>query len=109
VRGNVASARALFADPTQFDAWVDRYARRMAAEDIPDVRRVEAMDHVNPIYIPRNHLVDAALKAAAAGDMGPFDHLSDVLSRPFTQQKDAEAFAAPAPANFGRFVTFCGT
>ena len=109
VRGNVASARALFADPTKFDAWVDRYVRRMAAEDIPDLRRAKAMDLVNPIYIPRNHLVDAALKAAAAGDMGPFDRLSDVLSRPFTQQKGAEAFAAPAPAEFGKFVTFCGT
>ena len=109
VRGNVASARALFADPTKFDAWVDRYVRRMAAEDIPDLRRAKAMDLVNPIYIPRNHLVDAALKAAAAGDMGPFDRLSDVLSRPFTQQKGAEVFSAPAPADFGKFVTFCGT
>ena len=29
-----------------------------------------AMDRVNPVYIPRNHLVEEALAAATAGDLG---------------------------------------
>ena len=29
------------------------------------------MDRANPIYIPRNHLVEEALTAATAGDLGP--------------------------------------
>lgn len=109
VRGHITPVRALFADPARFDAWVERYVRRMAEEDIRETERATAMDRVNPIYIPRNHLVDAALKAAEAGDMGPFDQLIEVLSSPFTPQQGAEAFAAPAPVDFGRFVTFCGT
>ncbi len=109
VRGDVAPARALFADAAQFDGWVDRYRRRMAGEDIGDCARASAMDRVNPVYIPRNHLVDAALKSAAAGDMAPFDRLAEVLSQPFTTQAGAEEFAKPAPAGFGPFVTFCGT
>ncbi|MBA3908584.1 MAG: YdiU family protein [Rhodobacter sp.] len=109
VRGDVTPARALFADPVRFDGWAGHYSRRMAGEDIRATERAKAMDRVNPIYIPRNHLVDAALKAAEAGDMGPFDRLIEVLSAPFTPQEAAEAFAAPAPADFGKFVTFCGT
>jgi serine/tyrosine/threonine adenylyltransferase len=109
VRGNVQPARALFADPAGFDLWLERYLRRMRDEDIPEVRRADAMDRVNPLYIPRNHLVDAALKAASAGDMAPFDRLAKVLSDPFTPQKGAEDYARPAPDSFGKFVTYCGT
>ena len=109
VRGNVAPVRALFSDPARFDAWADRFVRRMAEEETGDLGRAEAMDRVNPIYIPRNHLVDEALKAAVVGDMEPFDRLIRVLALPFTPQQGAERYAEPAPADFGRFVTYCGT
>ena len=36
------------------------------------------MDRVNPVYIPRNHLVEEALAAATAGDLEPFERLVDV-------------------------------
>ncbi|MCB2130701.1 MAG: YdiU family protein, partial [Rhodobacteraceae bacterium] len=109
VRGNVAPVRELFDDPAGFDGWIDGYVRRMALEDVPDARRAEAMDRVNPVYIPRNHLVDAALKSAESGDMAPFDRLSKVLATPFREQKGAEAYGEPAPDGFGKFVTYCGT
>lgn len=109
VRGNDLNARAQFTDTARFDTWVARYRRRLADEDVPAASRAEAMDRVNPVYIPRNHLVDAALKAAAAGDMVPFDRLAEVLSQPFTVQAGAEAYALPAPGDFGKFVTYCGT
>lgn len=109
VRGNDLTARAHFTDTTRFDNWNARYQRRLRDEDVPAANRAEAMDRVNPIYIPRNHLVDAALKAAAADDMAPFDRLMSVLSQPYSLQKGAEAYAQPAPGDFGKFVTFCGT
>ena len=109
VRGNVTPVRALFADPAPFDVWMDRYLRRMRDETIPETARADAMDRVNPIYIPRNHLVDAALSAAVAGDMAPFDRLLALVSAPFTEQADAEEYARPAPESFGKFTTYCGT
>ena len=67
------------------------------------------MDRVNPIYIPRNHLVEEALAAATAGDLEPFQRLVDVLAQPFDERPGLEAYAAPAPASFGAYQTFCGT
>jgi uncharacterized protein YdiU (UPF0061 family) len=67
------------------------------------------MDRVNPIYIPRNHLVEEALTAATAGDLEPFRRLVDVLAQPFVERPGLERFAAPAPASFGAYRTFCGT
>ena len=67
------------------------------------------MDRVNPVYIPRNHLVEEALTAATAGDLGPFDRLLDVVSRPFEERPGLEGYAGPAPAGGAPHVTYCGT
>jgi uncharacterized protein YdiU (UPF0061 family) len=68
------------------------------------------MDRVNPVYIPRNHLVEEALAAATGGDLAPFERLVDVLARPFDERPGLEAYAAPAAAEFDAcYRTFCGT
>ena len=67
------------------------------------------MDRVNPLYIPRNHLVEEALTAATAGDLGPLHQLLDVLSRPFGERPGLASYAAPAPTGGVPYVTYCGT
>ena len=68
------------------------------------------MDRVNPVYIPRNHLVEDALSAATGGDLGPFDELVAVVRSPYDERPGLEGYAAPAPADFGAaYRTFCGT
>ena len=61
------------------------------------------------LALPRHQLADAALSAAVAGDMAPFDRLLALVSAPFTEQADAEEYARPAPESFGKFTTYCGT
>ena len=68
-----------------------------------------AMDRVNPIYIPRNHLVEEALDAATAGDLAPFSRLLDAVTQPFDERPGFERYAEPAPDSFGRYRTYCGT
>ena len=89
----------------------DATARTEAActEAARTAARAAAMNAVNPAYIPRNHLVEAALTAAAQGDMAPFERLLAVLSDPYTEVAGQETFAAPAPSGAGRYRTFCGT
>ncbi len=90
--------------------WVSRWRSRLAAEgtDLGDV--ADSMDRVNPVYIPRNHLVDEALTAATDGDMTLFEQLLEVVTDPFVERDGQERFAQPAPAEFEQgFRTFCGT
>ncbi|QBE48164.1 protein adenylyltransferase SelO [Leucobacter triazinivorans] len=68
-----------------------------------------AMDAANPRYIPRNHLVDEALEAATAGDLGPFARMLDAVTRPFEARPGFERYEQPAPPGSSRHVTFCGT
>jgi uncharacterized protein YdiU (UPF0061 family) len=100
-RGRVQLPRVLFLDPAGYDGWVERW-RALG----PDA---DAMDRVNPAYIPRNHLVEEALAAATDGDLGPLDRLMDAVTRPFDERPGLERYAAPAPQDFGRYRTFCGT
>jgi uncharacterized protein YdiU (UPF0061 family) len=109
LRGDASRVGALFADRPAVDAWAKRWREQLAHESRSPDRVASAMDRVNPAYIPRNHLVEEALAAATAGDLEPFDRLLDVLAQPFNERPGLEAYAAPAPAGFGSYRTFCGT
>ncbi len=87
--------------PPAFAGW---QARWQAAG--PDLA---AMRAVNPVVIPRNHLVEAALQAATVGDMAPFEVLLREVRRPFDGAEGREGYTLPAPEGFGDYVTFCGT
>jgi uncharacterized protein YdiU (UPF0061 family) len=109
VLGNAEPARLLFADETKFATWLNEWQARMATEAILPTVRAQAMNAVNPIYIPRNHKVEEALQAAVAGDLSKFDKLLLVLAKPFEERPGLEEYASPAPAEFGPYTTFCGT
>ncbi len=96
--GSPGPADAEFAPPAD---WLSRWLAYA-----PDAA---AMNRVNPIYIPRNHLLDAALEAATDGDLAPFERLLNLVTHPFDEQPGADAYALPAPPGAGRFVTYCGT
>ena len=110
VRGDTEPATALFVDPAEFDAWVPRWLHRLTSAGGDAATIASGMDRVNPIYIPRNHLVEEALAAATDGDLEPFDALMAVLAAPFDARSGLERYAAPAtPAFAGGYQTFCGT
>jgi uncharacterized protein YdiU (UPF0061 family) len=102
--------RALFADRAALDAWIERWRRRLAEEPEASGAARVLMKSANPAYIPRNHLVEAALTAATEReDYGPFEALLGVLSRPY-QDDPALASYACGPRDEERVLqTFCGT
>ncbi|MBW3653687.1 MAG: YdiU family protein [Actinobacteria bacterium] len=109
-RGDAARARSLFAQPAAFDAWSQRWQARLSSQAAEPQAIAEAMDRVNPVYIPRNHHVEEALAAATAGDLGPLRRLLDVLARPFEERPGLEPYAEPASPSFdATYRTFCGT
>jgi serine/tyrosine/threonine adenylyltransferase len=100
-RGEAEPARGMFIDLAGFDEWLARW-RALT----PDA---DTMDRVNPVYIPRNHLVEEALAAATEGDLDPLEGLLEAVSAPYDERRGLERYAAPAPEDFGRYRTFCGT
>ena len=82
----------------------------MASYTIDPDARIASMRAVNPAYIPRNHLVEAALDAAVTRqDFVPFEQLLEVVSRPFEERWGCERYAAPPAPEERVQQTFCGT
>jgi uncharacterized protein YdiU (UPF0061 family) len=110
LRGDAEAARSLFGEPAAFDTWCERWHARLSGAEPFDAHAIaDAMDRVNPVYIPRNHHVEDALAAATAGDLGPLERLLAVLAAPFDERPGFEGFAQAAPPSLGEYQTFCGT
>jgi serine/tyrosine/threonine adenylyltransferase len=105
-----AASRALFADGCPYDAWAARWRQRMASDNIHPDARSASMRAVNPAYIPRNHLVEAALDAAVTRrDFAPFEQLLEIVTRPFEEMSGCERYGAPPAPEERVQQTFCGT
>ncbi|QDU67922.1 protein adenylyltransferase SelO [Engelhardtia mirabilis] len=105
-----AALRGLVADSAALDAWLQRWRDRLSHESTMPAARAAAMAAVNPLFIPRNHRVEAALDAAVdEGDLTLFEELLAVVTRPFDERPDRTDLTLPAPADAPPYRTFCGT
>jgi uncharacterized protein YdiU (UPF0061 family) len=84
-QGNDTPLRALFGSAAAaLELWLKRWRERTRAVGTSQVELKEALRCTNPIYIPRNHHVEAALAAAVERDnLAPFERLLLVLEHPF--------------------------
>jgi len=64
----------------------------------------------NPVYIPRNHLIEEAIRGAEDhGDFSTFHELHEILKAPFTKQGGKQRYESlPSPEQEVK-QTFCGT
>jgi uncharacterized protein YdiU (UPF0061 family) len=108
--GGDAGVRVLFADPTAYDGWAAEWRRRLEEDSADGPARAAAMRRINPAFVPRNHLVEAALDAATLRqDFQPFEDLLAVISRPYDERPELERYSAPARPEECVLQTSCGT
>ncbi len=107
---NAASVAEMFQLPEQFKPWLERWEARAARENEFPGNRREVMQRANPVFIPRNHLVEEAIRAAEdEGDFSVFEKLVERLASPFEfDTADARYALPPRPEEMVR-QTFCGT
>lgn len=108
--GADADVRSLFADPAAYDAWATRWRQRLREEPGDPAARREAMLAVNPTFIPRNHRIEAVIRAAVdCDDFAPFEALLRVLAKPYDAQPAFARYMEPPAAQERVLQTFCGT
>ena len=83
--------------------WLADWQNRTTAEAKAHMKRV------NPVFIPRNHQVEAVISAANQGDFAPFETLTSVLQSPYSPQPEHAGFEAPPTEDERVLATFCGT
>ncbi len=80
-----------------FNAWLARYAARLAQDATPVAARRAAMNATNPRYVLRNYLAQEAIDLAEQGDISRVHELLDVMRRPYDEQPGRERYAALRP------------
>lgn len=91
------SVSVLFTDPRAVDEWVAEYAQRLLKEGRTQSVKIEAMNQVNPKYILRNHLLENAIKLAQEKNYTELNQLAKVMSRPYDESPEHEAYADLPP------------
>ena len=103
-----AAADAARAD-ADFDGWYRRLEARRSRQPQSTADGEDLMRRHNPGFIPRNHLVEEALRAATdERDFSVMERLLDVLATPYDHQRDLPMFSAPGKSDRS-YRTYCGT
>jgi uncharacterized protein YdiU (UPF0061 family) len=94
---------------SEFGQWYRRLEARRSRQPQPLVEAEGLMRRHNPAFIPRNHLVEEALRAAAEDhDVSLMERLLDVLTTPYDHARDLPMFSTPG-SDDRSYRTFCGT
>ena len=102
--------RKLFDNPAQFDDWAIKWRKRLTEVRQSDEERQAKMQAVNPVYIPRNHQIEAAIRAAEDhDDFSVFHDLHEVLQNPYLLQDGKHSYMYPPEPGEVVKQTFCGT
>ncbi len=102
--------RSEIANHQAFDAWASDYRARLRAEsNTDDAARAARMNRVNPHYVLRNHLAQAAIDRAVAGDDSEVATLMRLLARPYDEQPGMERYAAAPPAELRNLEIGCSS
>lgn len=102
--------KKLFDKPEAIELWLVKWRQRLSEETTNDAGRQFNMQTVNPVYIPRNHLIEAVIRAAEDhNDFTLFHELQTVLENPFTLQEGMDKYMLPPEPEQVVENTFCGT
>jgi len=105
-----ADMHKLFKSADAINEWLLKWRQRLASESMSDSQRQASMQLVNPVYIPRNHQIEAVIRAAEDhNDFAPFYALYEVLQKPFEYQPGKDSYMLPPEPNEVVEATFCGT
>jgi uncharacterized protein YdiU (UPF0061 family) len=103
------SLRDHFLDRANIDQWFSDYIDRLQSENSHDIERQKLMNSINPKYILRNHLAQFAIDKAKQQDFSEIKALLKILTRPYDEQNEYEAYAMPPPPDVERIAVSCSS
>ena len=89
----------------KFSEWKHHWQERTKKYQLSSITK-----NINPVMIPRNHLVEEALSDAETHNrFDKFENLLTLLSTPYTQTNLREEFVKTPKRSENKYQTFCGT
>ncbi len=104
---NKASNDSLFT-LEEFKEWREQWEHRTNREN-NRINTIKLMQTQNPLFIPRNHLVEAALENATQGDKSKYNELLNSISKPYDYTSNNTNFQTVPDGFDESYKTYCGT
>ena len=95
-------------EDNDFQNWKKRWRERLSKNNSTPKEFMKLMRSVNPLIIPRNHIIEEALIKANDGNYNMTKKLIKVLQKPYSDEKDLSSYQIPLHSN-DNYKTFCGT
>ena len=89
--------------------WTAKWKKRLEKNNTGKEKYLELMRSVNPIFIPRNHKVEEALKDASENKLETLNQLLEVIKYPYKDNGMLKDYQRPMSNENGNYKTFCGT
>jgi uncharacterized protein YdiU (UPF0061 family) len=89
--------------------WTAKWKKRLEKNNTGKEKYLELMRSVNPIFIPRNHKVEEALKDASKNKLETLNQLLEVIKYPYKDNGMLKDYQQPMSNENGNYKTFCGT
>ena len=89
--------------------WTAKWKKRLEKNNTGKEKYLELMRSVNPIFIPRNHKVEEALKDASENKLETLNQLLEVIKCPYKDNGMLKDYQQPMSNENGNYKTFCGT
>ncbi|MCH7400315.1 YdiU family protein [Belliella kenyensis] len=97
-------------DSMEFQEWSMLWMSRATMDGRDLDQTILKMKGYNPVFIPRNHMVETALmRASQSSEFGQFDELLKVIRDPYQNKEQYTAYRIPPENGDLGYQTFCGT
>lgn len=100
---------ALFKEPHEAKAWLERYKVRRDQDNLSPQERQTMMNSINPLYTLRTYMAQEAIDDAENGSAEVLDFLVQVLQNPFIEHAGAERYAEPSPIDKQNMALSCSS
>ena len=97
-------------DKKKLNSWVSKWKKRLSKENLSFTNLSEKMENTNPLYIPRNHIVERIIESSVSkNDFTEMKRFLKVIQKPFSEDSlTTEYTVSPKKDEIVPF-TFCGT
>ncbi|MCS5549787.1 MAG: YdiU family protein [SAR86 cluster bacterium] len=99
-----------FLEHNQISNWLEEWKELIKDQNLDKKEIASSMESLNPVFIPRNHLIERAIKAAVENnDFSEMKTLLTILSKPYEEQSKYDEYMKPPKPHEVVHQTFCGT
>ena len=105
-----SSFKQQFLEHNQISNWLKEWKELIKDQNLAKKEIALSMESSNPVFIPRNHLIERAIEAAVENnDFSEMKTLLTILSKPYEEQSKYGEYMKPPKPHEVVHQTFCGT